>query len=167
MRDERQPRAVLVFKVAVIIVLAVFIAVLMHDPVAVDVPLDSVEKKIEVFKADKEDIHMVSSGDMRVKRSFGLNTKDYKDVLYYEPETNMDVDEILIIHVKDSSQLEGITTAMEKRIAVQKENFDGYGTDQLDTLKSALIYSNDGYACLVISKHSREMLKLIRSMVEA
>ncbi len=144
-------------------VLLLFIFVLMREATPVDIPLSSVESALnEQGSLD----NMLVSDDMRFKRSYGLNAEDYQEILYYEPTTNMDVEELLIVHVSDTSQVSDVEAAMEERIEVQRENFDGYGVDQLEVIDKALVYSNDMYVCLIISNDSSVILDLIKSMVE-
>lgn len=150
-------------QLAAVAVLLLFIVALMREKKPVDIPLFEVESRI----LDQASLSgMVKSDNLRFKRAYGLNAEDYQELLYYEPETNMDVAELLIVRVADSTQVSALETAMEKRIAVQQKNFDGYGTDQIDTLQDARIYSNDLYVCLVIAKDSPALLDIIRSVVE-
>lgn len=150
-------------QLAAVAVLLLFIVALMREKKPVDIPLFEVESRI-LNQASLSG--MVKSDNLRFKRAYGLNAEDYQELLYYEPETNMDVAELLIVRVADSTQVSALETAMEKRIAVQQKNFDGYGTDQIDTLQDARIYSNDLYVCLVIAKDSPALLDIIRSVVE-
>ncbi len=146
-----------------VVVLLLFIFMLMREATPVDIPLSEVEDALnEQGSLD----NMLESDDMRFKRSYGLNAEDYEEILYYEPITNMDVEELLIVHVSDSSQISDVKGAMEDRIEVQRTNFDGYGVDQLEVIDNAVVYSNDMYVCLIISNDSASMLNLIKSMVE-
>lgn len=150
-------------QLAAVAVLLLFIVVLMQEKTPVELPLSEVESRI----LEQTSLSgMIRSDDLRFKRAYGLNAEDYQEILYYEPETNMDVEELLIVRVADSAQTTGVEASMKKRIAVQQKNFDGYGTDQMDTLQNARIYSNDLYVCLVISKDSPALLDVIRSVVE-
>lgn len=152
-----------IMQAAAVLVLFLFIIVLMQEKTPVDLPLSEVESRL---LQEKELESMTRSDALRFKRAYGLNAEDYEEILYYEPETNMDVEELLIVHVADSTQTETVEAAMEQRIAVQKKNFDGYGTDQLAILGKARIYSNGMYVCLVISEDSPALLDLIRASVE-
>lgn len=73
------------------------------------------------------------------KKFYGLNANDYEGVSLYAPKTNMDAEEILIIKLKDSSQTETVTEAINKRLETQKSSFEGYGATQFDLLKKHIL----------------------------
>ncbi len=152
-----------IFQAVSVIVLFLFILVLMQEKTPREMPLSEVERLI----LEKTELNgMTRSDALRFKRAYGLNAEDYLEILYYEPETTMDVNELLIVRVADSGQTETVRAAMESRIAQQQNNFDGYGTNQLEILEDALVYSNDMYVCLVIAGDSRTLMDVVRSIVE-
>lgn len=73
------------------------------------------------------------------KKFYGLNANDYEGVTLYAPKTNMDAEEVLIIKLKDSSQAEAVTKAINTRLETQKSSFEGYGVEQFDLLKKHIL----------------------------
>ena len=57
------------------------------------------------------------------KRLYGLNANDFADVRLYVGESNMDVEELLIVKLKDTSQSESIQSAVTARVEKQLKSF--------------------------------------------
>ena len=73
------------------------------------------------------------------KKFYGLNASDYEGVTLYAPETNMNAQELLIVKLKDSSQAEAVTKAINSRLETQKSSFEGYGIEQFDMLENHIL----------------------------
>ena len=152
-----------IIQILSVAVLVLFILALVQEETPVDLTLSEVEEML-LEKTELEG--MTASDSLRFKRAYGLNAEDYEWVLYYEPETTMDVSELLIVKILGSDQAATVSAAMESRISQQENNFDGYGTDQLAILEDAIVYSNDMYVCLLISADSRTLMEAVRDIVE-
>ena len=51
----------------------------------------------------------MEKGDSKsLKRFYKLNANDYDGVILYTPKSTMDVNEVLIVKVKDKSQIESL-----------------------------------------------------------
>lgn len=93
---------------------------------------DSVIKSIKVDG-------MEESSNRLFKKFYGLNANDYEGVTLYVPITNMNAEELLIIKLKDSSQAEAVTKAINSRLETQKSSFEGYGIEQFDLLENHIL----------------------------
>lgn len=93
---------------------------------------DSVIKSIKVDG-------MEESSNRLFKKFYGLNANDYEGVTLYAPVTNMNAEELLIIKLKDSSQAEAVTKAINSRLETQKSSFEGYGIEQFDLLENHIL----------------------------
>lgn len=90
-----------------------------------------------------------------VKRLYGLDPADYEGLELYAPVSNMDAEELLIIKLKDLSQQETVSAAVEKRLQTQKKSFDGYGAEQFALLNdSSVIEMRGNYLLFAVSKNS-------------
>ena len=67
---------------------------------------------------------------------------------------------------KDLKRLYGLNEADETRLETQKKNFDGYGTDQLETLKSAVIYAEGCYVCYFAGESAKDTFSAFKKTVE-
>lgn len=76
------------------------------------------------------------AGNRLVKRFYGLNPEDYEGVVLYAPKDNMDVNEMLIVKLKDKSQSKTVEAAIQERLDTQLKSFEGYGAEQTALLKA-------------------------------
>lgn len=89
-----------------------------------------------------------------VKRFYGLNPNDYDGILLYSPVTNMDANELLIVKLKDVSQSNEVEQAIRKRLATQKNSFEGYGAEQTKLLNDCVIKIKGNYILFLVGDHA-------------
>ena len=94
------------------------------------------------------------------RKSFGLSSDSYEEILYFSPMTFMDVEEVLVVRAPEGAE------AMRTRLSELQKSFENYGTFQSAMLKETQIYENGVYACYAAGEHSREIMMMIRKAVE-
>lgn len=94
--------------------------------------------------------NMEKSTNRMLKKMYGLNAGDYEGVVFYKPVSGMDAQEMLIIKLKNSQQKESVVAAIEKRLASQKNVFDGYGIEQTALLNNAIIDARGNFVFYVV-----------------
>lgn len=92
---------------------------------------------------------MTLADNQKLKRFYGLDPAQFENYLYYCPSSNMGAEELLLIQLKDVNQASMVQEAIEKRLATQKKNFDGYGTYQTAMLKSSQIVVKGNYVLFI------------------
>ena len=92
-----------------------------------------------------------------IRRLYGLNPEDYEGILLYYPKTNMAAEELFLVKLKSVDQQDSVREAVEKRLATQKKNFDGYGTYQYGMLSDAVIDVKGNYILFISSKNPDEI----------
>lgn len=103
------------------------------------------------------DLTNMSEGDsQKVKQYYGLNVNDYDGVVLYCGTSNMDVQELLIVRMKDDSQADTVRDAMQKRVDTQTQSFEGYGVSQTKLLKDSVLDVQGNYAMLCINNNAKE-----------
>ena len=98
------------------------------------------------------------------RKSFGLSSDSYEEILYFSPMTFMDVEEVLVVRAPEG--VEAAAEAMRTRLSELQKIFENYGTFQSAMLKETQIYENGVYACYAAGEHSREIMMMIRKAVE-
>lgn len=159
MRKQLEKYRFLIVQIGAVLVLAVFIACLLWDNTPDTVLLSTIEESLE--QTDYFPGNMQKADSIRIRRLYGININDYPEVLSYIPENSMDVDELLIVHVADTEQIQTIKTAMETRLSSQKTSFDGYGTDQTELLNDATIKNRGNYVWFAVGKNHKSWNKTI------
>lgn len=137
----------------IILCLAIFIIVLLSGNHSKKIDFG---KFIAAFgqETSLESIKEKTKNDVR--KTFGIDLEGVENVLYYSGEGIMDVSELLIIEAKDSDTAENMMSAIENFVAVQKNNFDGYGTNQFDILSRAVMKRKGNYCFLAVSEYADE-----------
>lgn len=149
----------LIVQVGAVLVLAIFIVCLLWDNTPDTVLLSTIEESLEQTEAFPG--NMQKGDSIHIRRLYGINVNDYPEVFSYIPENSMDVDELLLVHVADSDQIQTIKSAMEARLSSQKTSFDGYGTDQTELLNNATIKSRGNYVWFAVGKNHINWVKTI------
>ena len=154
---------IVIAEIIFLVILGGIIAYTLYDRTPEDVSLSDIA---EDFEAEFDTSCMQKSGAMRIKRAFGINPSDYEDYLYYMPANTMDVDELLIVKTGDESLNDALVRAVNERLDSQKKTFDGYGTDQLDILKGAQIFTAGQYVCFMVSGEADRWLDFIKQEIK-
>ena len=117
----------------------------------------NVRKAVE--KTVKDDETMLDGDNVMVKRLYGLDPSDYDGVMLKYPSTNMNVNEVFLVKLKDLNQQEQVQASIEKRLATQKNNFDGYGTNQYSILEKSVTDVQGNYVMFVVSEKTAPIVK--------
>ena len=107
--------------------------------------------------------NMQLADNQMVKRFYGLDPADYEGCVLYYPNTNMMAEEVLIVKLKDISQQQTVSDAIEARLQTQKNTFEGYGVEQYDLLTNhAVVELRGNYVLFVVSDHAEAARKAFR-----
>ena len=129
-------------KYLMVIALIAYVVLLVSGEGDNTVSVDTIQKNIE---------KSVSLKGMKKGSSQDLK-KYYAGTMLYIPDDVMSVNEILVVKVKDKSQVEDVEKAVEERLSTQKKSFEGYGVKQIRLLHSAIDETRGYYILLAVSK---------------
>lgn len=148
-----------IVKYILIMLLTIFVMSLLSGGEISDAKMESVAKR--VTKAiDTEEL---SEADNRmVKRLYGINANDYENVVLYVSDSNMEVEELLIVKLKDISQSEAVEAAIDTRLNTQLESFEGYGPEQCKLLKDHVLDVRGNYILYVVDKKAKAADKVFQ-----
>ena len=93
---------------------------------------------------------MVKADNQMVKRLYGLDPASFEGCVLYYPNTNMMAEELLILELSDTAQLQTVRSAIEARVETQKTTFDGYGVEQYALLTENCIIDIRGNFVLFV-----------------
>jgi hypothetical protein len=131
-----------------VLVLLAFLVISLSANHISQAAFSSVQEAV-ISQADVSNMQQADS--QMIRRLYGLDPTDYEDVLLYCPTTNMGAEELLLVKLKDTSQQDTVTAAIEKRVATQMDSFDGYGVDQYDMLEKSVTEVQGNYILLVVA----------------
>ena len=119
-----------------------------------DKSVDQIETEMkQEVKFDK-----MEKGDSKsLKRFYKLNANDYDGVILYTPESTMDVSEVLIVKVKDKSQIEPLEDSIDSRINYQLQSFSGYGPEQCALVNDYELKSKGNFVFFAVSENAEQI----------
>lgn len=119
-----------------------------------DQNVDQIETEMkQEVKFDK-----MKKGDSKsLKRFYKLNANDYDGVILYTPESTMDVSEVLIVKVKDKSQIESLEDSIDSRVNYQLQSFSGYGPEQCALVDNYELKSKGNFVFFAISENAQQI----------
>ncbi len=111
--------------------------------------LDQVSKSV----TSSLEMGSLSQADNRmVKRLYGINANDFEGVSLYVSDSNMKVEEILIVRLRDPDQSSLVEAAVDNRLDRQLESFRGYGPEQCRLLEDSVLDVKGNYVLFVVHK---------------
>lgn len=139
-------------KYILLILLIAFIVSLMRGDKISSSKLEDVTAKV----IEAMDMTDLSVADNRtVRRLYGLNVDDYDGVSLYVSDSNLKVEEVLIIKLKDESQAETVEAAALGRVDTQLQSFEGYGPEQCKLLEDHVLDTEGNYVLFVVNQEAQ------------
>ena len=123
-----------VMKYVILVLTIAFVAVLMIYASGSSRPFKEVEDAVS-GSLDKSNLTLQDGAAF--KREFGLSEADYAGVMYYASEFSISAEEVLVVLVKDESQVQEVTEAINKQVEARKNDFDGYAPEEVKLLEDA------------------------------
>ncbi|WP_050607305.1 DUF4358 domain-containing protein [Clostridium niameyense] len=123
--------------------------------------IDISVEKIESNIINNINVDNMKKGNQKsLRRLYGINPNDLEEFSLYTPKSNMDVEEMLILKVKNEERIDDIKEKIENRVDRQITNFDGYGIKQVGLLNNYEIKTKNKYIFFVVSDKSEEIKEL-------
>ena len=109
----------------------------------------------------------VTEGDaLSLRALYGLNANDFADFAFYEPASNMNVDELCVIHMSDSGQFSEINDAFSDRLSDQTEKFKNYGEEEMQLINHAKCVKYGDYCICIIADDPEGVLSDFKKIVK-
>ena len=106
-------------------------------------------------------------GDSKsLKRFFGLKGSDFSDFLIYTPTNTMDVNEILVLKLNDTSNIDAIKDIIENRVDKQIETFGSYGPEQCELLEDYILKIKGNYIFYCVSNNSDDIYEIFKTALK-
>ena len=143
--------------------LALFIGLRLKKPAAVDADFQALGKALEERGLTE---NMIPGTPLELKRRFSLLEDAYPSVLYYEPVTYMNVEEILVVEVRSEAEGDEVREAIDRALQSQMKLFENYGVDQYGYLRDSVIYRNERYVLYAAGANAPDAVQEIRAAIE-
>lgn len=125
-----------IIRILMVTALLIFVILLQTGNKNSNSSLDSVTEKVTAA-IDLQG--MEESNNRMIRKFYGLNPEDYEGIKLYAPASNMNAEELLIIKLKDASQADAATQAIQTRLETQMASFEGYGIEQYAMLEDHIL----------------------------
>ena len=149
-----------VMKYVVLVLTIAFVVVLMIYASGSSRPFKEVEDAVS-RSLDKSNLTLQDGAAF--KREFGLSEADYAGVMYYASEFSISAEEVLVVLVKDESQVQEVTEAIDKQTEARKNDFDGYAPEEVKLLEDAKQSVRGRYIFFAAAPKAEEYLEAFSS----
>ena len=135
-------------KWGLIVLLFVYIGMILKDQTTKDVSPAELRQAL-LPEAEAAELKEADLSTFRKKLGFQPGSLEW---VYFTSGSLMNVQEILMVKSDDSSLLDEAASAVNARLASQKEAFEGYGTNQTDLLQHAVVLQKGEYLFYAVSE---------------
>lgn len=111
--------------------------------------LESVSAQIQAENLDERD-------NNSFKKNFGLSAHEVDDFAYLSSDDIMNVNEILIVKLKQESDAQTVIDAIEAHVKSQRDIFNGYGEEQSELLRNCVIKHSGNCILFVVGKNAQQ-----------
>jgi Domain of unknown function (DUF4358) len=118
--------------------------------------------------ADVQMTKMIEMEPALIKEKYALNIEDYKQVLILSSMMSVKVDELAIVEVKDSNQIDAVKEAMKKRAeeVAKSVEVETNLKDQYEIAQKPVIKSNGNYVFMAISPEAAKLAGIFDSFTQ-
>ena len=141
---EKRQRMISAMKYILLVIIVGYLVILMLYASGSKRTFSEVSKAVSSVLDSKE---LVQMDDQMLKRNYGLNSADYKGVLYYSSPSSISAAEVLVIQVKN---------AIAQRKAQRIEDFDSYLPEQVKLLEDSQESIRGRYIFFAVSSKASE-----------
>lgn len=100
------------------------------------------------------DISNMREGDEnKLSKLYKINLDDVEEFVLYTAPSNMKSDEIAILKVKDSKNVDSIKEKISQRAAAQAESFKDYAPEEYYLIQKNILKSQGNYILFVVSEN--------------
>lgn len=144
-------------KLKQIIFIIFFISILLIIPFLTKdkkVTFDEIETVLEPY-IDQEIVHKVDSNTLY--NNYKINVNSLEEYISYGPVSYMNVQEITIFKEKDKNQRTLIVKKIKEYIDKKITTFEGYGPNQVELLKNAIVEVEGDYVFCIILENNKSL----------
>lgn len=118
------------------------------------------------IKSDLEEninLDFVNVGDKKtLKNLYYINSNNVEDFISFSPKSNMDVEEILVLKVKEDTDISEIKSKISKRLQKQGESFKNYRPEKYNIIENAVLEEEGQYLIFIVSENVSSIHKIIK-----
>lgn len=119
--------------------------------------------KIRTDLEENISLDFVNPGDEKtLKNLYYINKNDIEDFISYAPKSNMEVEEILVLKVKEGTDVSEVKSKISKRLQKQGESFKNYRPEKYNIIENAVLKDEGQYLIFIVSENVSSIHKIIK-----
>lgn len=125
----------------------------------------SVQDVVGAVSAEINVKDLKSYGKNKIKEEFGIDFQDVDSCAYYASDSVMNVEELLVIKLKEGAKADFITEKIEKRVKDKQVLFEGYAPEQSAMLKNYVLFYQKGFIFYAVCDEWADTITLVTSYI--
>lgn len=105
-----------------------------------------------------QDNTLVCRGIGNLRKAFGFDSDMFDSFSYYTSDDVMDVNEVLILILKDNSSSNKVCESIKEYVTERYNIFNGYAPDQALLLNQYILKSKGNAVIFIVNKNANEIL---------
>ncbi|WP_129598688.1 DUF4358 domain-containing protein [Anaerophilus nitritogenes] len=123
-----------------------------------DVSIEDLDQKIN---QEVELVDMVKGNIEQLKTLYDIEKEQIDSFVLYTASTNIKANEIAILKIKDSNDIEKIQEKLKNRIEKQSQNFKEYIPEEYFLIENHVLKNNGEYIVFIISQDAQKIEEII------
>ena len=109
-----------------------------------------------------EEVELTEQSNAEIVKTFGFDTATTAGAAYYASDNVMEVSEILLIKVQNSSDVPALKEAIEKHVVNQQNLYKNYAPEQYSLLTDSIIEVSGNTIFYCTAKNADELYEIFR-----
>ena len=151
-----------VIEIICVVFLVCFIFIISADDTYSD---KTVGEVVNAVSAEVNMEELSSFKKNKVKQEFGIDFSGIDSFAYYASDSVMNVDELLVIKLREGVKADDITGIIEARAKDKQVLFEGYAPEQSALLKNYVLSSKNGFVFYAVGEDATDALGIFLSAV--
>lgn len=125
----------------------------------------SVKDVVEAVSVEINVEDLKSYEKNKIQEEFGIEFQDIDSYAYYASDSVMNVEELLVIKLKEGVKADSITEKIETRVKDKQVLFEGYAPEQSAMLKNHILICQKGFIFYAVCDEWADTLTLVTSYI--
>ena len=151
-----------VFEIICVVLLICFIFFISREEPYSD---KSVREVVDAVSAEINIEDLKSYEKNKIQEEFDIEFQDIDSYAYYASDSVMNVEELLVIKLKEGAKADNITEKIEQRVKDKQVLFEGYAPEQSAMLKDYVLIYQKGFIFYAVCDEWADTLTLVTSYI--
>ena len=151
-----------IFEIICVVLLICFIFFISREEPYSD---KSVRDVVDAVSAEINVEELKSYNKNKIQEEFDIEFQDIDSYAYYASDSVMNVEELLVIKLKEGAKADNITEKIEQRVKDKQVLFEGYAPEQSAMLNNYVLIYQKGFIFYAVCDEWADTLTLVTSYI--